>query len=77
MSPSFGSEPIVCEKRLTSTRWPGCSVGAIDGDGITYGLTANAWIASAKNTVPATSSTSSSLPPGRRRCLPLGFADRR
>ena len=67
MSPSFGSPPSVCEKRSTSTRWPSRSVGRIDADGIRYGLTANAWIASAKNSAPAISSTSSSVDPGRRR----------
>ena len=43
-----------CEKRSTSSRWPTTSVGAIDSDGMTYGLTANAWIAIAKNSAVAT-----------------------
>ena len=62
-----GRRRCVCEKRSTSTRWPGSRVGSIDSDGMTYGLTAYAWIASAKNRAPATSMTSSSFEPGRRR----------
>ena len=60
-SPSFGSPPMRCEKRLTRIRWPVSSVGTIDSDGIRYGLTANAWIVSAKNSATATIKTSSTV----------------
>lgn len=40
MSFSLGSAPMRCEKRSTITRWPTSSVGSIDSDGMTYGLTA-------------------------------------
>ena len=36
-SPTSGSEKRA-PMRLTSTRWPICSVGTIDSDGILYGL---------------------------------------
>src|SRR4051812_42953680 len=57
--PSFGFPPILWLKRLTRIRWPVCSVGTIDSDGIRYGLTANAWIVSAKNSATAIVTTSS------------------
>src|SRR5215213_1678769 len=46
--------------RLTSTRWPICSVGTIDSDGIRYGLTRKAWMPSARPSATATIRTSSS-----------------
>src|SRR5262249_21226110 len=58
MSPTWGLEkrsPI----RLTSTRWPTCSVGTIDSEGIRYGLTRNAWIPRARPRATATIRTSS------------------
>ena len=70
MSPSFGSPPMRCEKRSTSRRWPTTSVGAIDSDGMTYGLTANAWMAIAKNSAAATIATIS--PNERMRALVTG-----
>ena len=61
MSPSLGSAPMWWEKRSTSSRWPTTSVGSIDSDGMTYGFTANAWIAIAKNSAVATMTTSSAI----------------
>src|SRR5438045_295823 len=55
MSPTLGW----LIRRLVSTRWPIASVGTIDGLGIRYGLTTNAWIRRASPTATATVSTSS------------------
>ncbi len=55
MSPTLGW----LISRLVSTRWPISSVGTIDGLGIRYGLTMNAWISSASPTAIATVTTSS------------------
>ena len=49
--------------RLTSTRWPICSVGTIDSDGIRYGLTRNAWMPRASPSATTTIRTSSSSEP--------------
>ena len=49
--------------RLTSTRWPTCSVGTIDSLGIRYGLTRKAWMPSASPSATATIRTSSSSEP--------------
>src|ERR1700712_2607120 len=51
--------------RLTSTRWPIFSVGTIDSLGIRYGLTRNAWMASARPsaTTTMTMSSTNELPP--------------
>ena len=43
MSPTLGFEI----SRLARMRWPILSVGTIDGLGIRYGLTMNAWMRSA------------------------------
>ena len=40
--------------RLTSTRSPGRSVSSIDPDGMRYGLSSHAWIASATSTATTT-----------------------
>src|SRR4051794_36011694 len=61
-SPTSGSEKRA-PMRLTSTRWPICSVGTIDSLGIRYGLTRNAWIARASPRATATIMTSSSSEP--------------
>src|SRR6185437_12001597 len=58
MSPTLGFPA----NRLVSTRWPTSSVGTIDGLGIRYGLTMNAWISSASATATATVTTSSISP---------------
>src|SRR5690348_605508 len=58
MSPTLG----VRARRLVSTRCPTSSVGTIDGLGIRYGLTMNAWISSASATATATVTTSSISP---------------
>ena len=44
------------------------SAGSIDSDGMTYGLTAYAWIARAKNSAPATSSDELELRAGPTPC---------
>src|SRR5687768_8185320 len=49
--------------RLTSTRWPICSVGTIDSLGIRYGLTRNAWMPRARPRATATIRISSSREP--------------
>src|SRR4051794_21959383 len=49
--------------RLTSTRCPICRVGTIDSDGMRYGLTRNAWIASASPRATATMRISSTSEP--------------
>src|SRR3954469_23873641 len=49
--------------RLTSTRWPICSVGTIDSLGMRYGLTRKAWMPSASPSATATITTSSSREP--------------
>ena len=53
--------------RLTSTRWPTCSVGTIDSLGIRYGLTRNAWMPSASPSATATISDELEQRAGRRR----------
>src|SRR5215213_7534370 len=61
-SPTDGSlkrEPM----RLTSTRCPICSVGTIDSDGMRYGLTRKAWIASASPRATATMRINSTSEP--------------
>src|ERR1700755_2543643 len=62
MSPTCGAEKRA-PMRLTSTRWPTCSVGTIDSLGIRYGLTRNAWMPSARARAPATHIPSSSSEP--------------
>src|SRR3954453_377605 len=61
-SPTSGSEKRA-PMRLTSTRWPICSVGTIDSEGILYGLTRKAWMPSASPSATATIRTSSSSEP--------------
>src|SRR4051812_13178620 len=61
-SPTPGSEKRA-PMRLTRTRWPICSVGTIDSDGILYGLMRKAWMPSASPSATATMSTSSSSEP--------------
>ena len=53
--------PGLVSSRHTSTRWPGCSVGTIEGLGILYGLIRNAWIRKASPTAIATVATSSTI----------------
>src|ERR1700761_5919565 len=68
MLPIFGS----CRwytKRLTRTRWPTSKVGSIEPEGIWYGFTRNAWIASASPRASATITTNSITPPA----LPFGL----
>ena len=55
MSPTLGFEI----SRLARIRWPILSVGTIEGLGIRYGLTMNAWMSSASATATATVTTSS------------------
>src|ERR1700744_4322236 len=50
-------------KRFTRTRWPMSSVGSIEPDGIWYGFTIQAWIASASPRARATMTPSSIKPP--------------
>src|SRR6476646_6897664 len=57
MSPTLGW----LISRLVSTRWPTSRVGTIEGLGMRYGLTMNAWIRSARPTAIATVSTSSMM----------------
>src|SRR4051794_34470907 len=49
--------------RLTSTRWPTCSVGTIDSDGMRYGLTRKAWMPSARPSATTTIRISSTSEP--------------
>ncbi len=69
---------------MVNTRCPTSSVGTIDGLGIRYGLTMNAWISSASATATATVMTSSIRPfmtdlgapaLGRRMTEPLEESD--
>src|SRR6201995_3102983 len=61
-SPTWG-ELKCMPMRLTSTRWPTCSVGTIDSLGMRYGLTRKAWMPSASASATATIITSSSSEP--------------
>src|SRR5215211_7856411 len=61
-SPTSGSEKRA-PMRLTSTRWPTCSVGTMDSLGILYGLIRNAWMPSARPSATATMRTSSRSEP--------------
>src|SRR3954471_21198451 len=62
MSPTSGSEKRA-PMRLTSTRWPTCSVGTIDSLGMRYGLTRKAWMPRARPRATATIMISSSREP--------------
>src|ERR1700735_4888157 len=55
MSPT----PGWVESRKARIRWPTCSVGSIEPEGIRYGLTTNAWIRNARPTATATVTISS------------------
>src|SRR4051812_19604421 len=61
-SPTSGVEKRA-PMRLTSTRWPTCSVGTIDSLGIRYGLTRKAWMPRARPRATATIMISSSREP--------------